>query len=274
VTAPVRLRPTFLVIGAQKAGTTSLHQYLCEHPAVLCANVKEVSYFHRYYDRGEWWYRAHFPLALRRLVIRARTGVWPAVAEATAAYLFDRRAPARVHAFDPRMKLVVILRDPVTRAYSHYQMEYRWQRETLPFEDALDREEEELASALDEMFADDETYIDLVYSLSYVARGRYMDQLERWFAHFPREQMLVLTSDDLLAHPADAVSEVLEFLGLPEHHGRTFPRRGAHDYPQMNVATRERLARTFEADNLRLEDFLKRTLGWTRRTTHVRDLRR
>jgi hypothetical protein len=117
-TAPLRLKPTFLVIGAQKSGTTSLHAYLADHPAILCATPKEVHYFDQAYHRGDRWYLAHLPLAGRGIAARARAGVAPAVGEVTPAYLFTPLVPQRAHAFDPRLKLIAVLRDPVTRAYS------------------------------------------------------------------------------------------------------------------------------------------------------------
>ena len=193
-TARLRLRPTFLILGAQKAGTTSLHRYLTEHPAVLRASPKEVRYFSTNYARGEGWYRAQFPLRSRRVASRVRAGAWPAVGEASPQYLFHPLAPQRVHAFDPALKLIAILRDPVDRAYSQYQMQLRWGYEHSTFEESLDREEAELEGELAKLYGDPPVYSTLVNRISYVARGRYAEQLERWLALFPREQLLVLLS--------------------------------------------------------------------------------
>jgi hypothetical protein len=258
------LRPNYLLIGAQKAGTTSLHGYLAAHPAVLTASIKEVQYFSKYYARGEDWYLSYFPLAARARLARLRTGATPAVGEASATYLFDPRTPERVRRFDPAMKLIVALRDPVDRAYSHYQMEHRWGRETLTFEEALDREDAELGEELERVAADPAAEAGL--ECSYVARGRYAEQLDRWLEHFPREQLLVMTSDELLAEPAAAMTRVAAFLGIPEWHAPSYPLRGVREYSTMPAETRERLARTFEPHNRRLEELLGRELRWTRPT--------
>jgi len=263
-TASRRLRPNYLLIGAQKAGTTSLHGYLRASPAVLTASIKEVQYFSKYYARGEDWYLAYFPLAARSRVARLRTGIVPAVGEASATYLFDPRAPERVRRFDPAMKLIVALRDPVDRAYSHYQMEHRWGRETLPFEEALAREEAELPHELERVLAEPESESGL--ECSYVARGRYAEQLDRWLEHFPREQLLVVTSDELLAEPRAVMTHVAAFLGLPEWHASSYPLRGVREYSTLPDETRERLARVFEPHNRRLEELLGRELAWTRPT--------
>jgi hypothetical protein len=264
-TADLRLRPTFLVIGAQRSGTTSLDDYLAEHPAVLSAVVKEVQYFHRHYEKGERWYRSRFPLAARARLVRRRVGVPPAVGETSPDYLFDPRAPARVHAFDPRMRLVAVLRDPVERAYSHWRMEVRRGREELSFEEALDREESELDRELALLLRTD-GYREVPFRISYVARGRYAEQLERWLELFPREQLLVLTSDELGADPAEAMSRISRFLEVPDWHAEQYGRRSVQGEALMPPETRERLARAFAPHNRRLEELLGRELGWAKPT--------
>jgi hypothetical protein len=257
------MRPTFLVIGAQKGGTTSLYAYLTAHPAVLGASIKEVQYFSKFYAEGEDWYLSYFPLELRGGAARLRAGVRPAVGEASATYLFHPRAPERVHVFDPGMRLIAVLRDPVDRAYSHYQMEHRWGRETLPFEDALQREAE-LRPELERMSSDPVFESEDAINCSYVARGRYAEQLERWLGLFPREQLLVLTSDELLEDPAGSMATVARFLGIPEWRAPSYPLRGVREYGTMAPETRERLSRTFAPETERLEELLGRTLPWTR----------
>jgi hypothetical protein len=263
-TAAVRLRPDYLLIGAQKAGTTSLHRYLAEHPAILTASVKEVRYFNRFYERGESWYRAHFPLELRARAVRRRLDVEPAVGEASAVYLFDPRVPERVHALDPAMRLIAVLRDPVERAYSHYQMEVRWGREPLPIHEALDREAAELPGLLEHALAHPLDTSDGGFPRSYVGRGRYAEQLERWLSFFPRDQLLVLTSDELLEDPAEVVARVAAFLGIPEYRAGHYPLEGVRPYPAMPGEIRQRLAVVFEPENRRLEDLLGRELPWSR----------
>lgn len=257
-TAPVRLRPTFLVIGAQKAGTTALHGYLRQHPAVFSPEWKELHYFSLKYPLGEHWYLSHFPLkATHRSVL--------AVGEATPAYLFDPRSPARVHAFDPRMKLVVTLRDPVERAYSHYWMEVETRDETRSFEDALAWEEAEVWPEL-ERWAADPAYVSPLplFGRSYVARGFYAENLERWLALFPRDQLHALTSDELLADPAGALSAVERFLGVPEWQPPTYAQENVRDYPPMSPVTRERLRQVFAPHDRRLEALLDVELPWAR----------
>ena len=151
-TAAHRLQPTFLIIGAQKSGTTSLHRYLSKNPAVLLASPKEVRYFHRNHERGDRWYRAQFPLRAHARLTEFTVGSKPAIGEASPIYLFDPRAPGRVHAFDPSMKLIALLRDPVDRAYSHFHMQLRWGYETVSFEEHPNRHEKIVSVAAESPF--------------------------------------------------------------------------------------------------------------------------
>ena len=255
-TAPIRLRPNFLVIGAQKAGTTALHGYLRQHPAVFSPDWKELHYFSLKYPLGEAWYLAHFPLkATHRGAI--------AVGEATPAYLFDPRAPARVYAFDPGMKLVVTVRDPVERAYSHYWMEVETRDETRSFEDAIAWEEAEVWPELDRWIADPAYVSPLpLFGRSYVARGFYADQLERWLALFPRKQLHALTSDELLASPTSALYGVERFLGIPDWQPASYSRENVREYPPMSPVTHEHLRGVFEPHDRRLAELLGLELPW------------
>jgi len=266
MSAPVRVRPNFLIIGALKAGTTSLHRYLSDHPAVHCSSRKEVHYFSLGYPLGERWYLSHFPLETLAATTRLRHGVRLAVGEATPAYLFDPRSPGRVHAFEPRMKLIVVLRDPVERAYSHFQMERETRDETRSFEDALAWEEAELMPELERWVADPTYESPLpLFGRSYVARGCYAEHLERWLALFPREQLLVLMSDELLDDPARALSRVEQFLEVPEWQPLSYPQENVRAYPPMSRATYDHLRRVFEPQDRRLEELLGLQLSWSRR---------
>ena len=168
-----------------------------------------------------------------------------------------------MHAFDPALKLIVLVRDPVERAYSQYHMHVRFGYETGTFEEALAREDAILPGQLDALAADPDDDSILINRVSYVARGRYVDQLERWLTFFPREQLLVVVSEDLLADPATEMARVADFLEIPPQSADSYPRLHVGEYSPMSPETRESLARIFADDNRRLEALLGRTLRWT-----------
>jgi hypothetical protein len=251
-TASLRPLPDFLIIGAQKAGTTALYAYLRWHPGITGPTFKEVSFFDRHYARGEQWYRAHLP---------ARTGS-RLVGEASPSYLFHPLAPERVAAVIPDARLIAILRDPVDRAFSHYQHEVSLGREPLSFEEALDREEERLSGEVDRMIREPSYFSHAWWNYTYAARGLYADQLERWFETFPREQLLVLISEEMLDDPAATYARVLEFLGADQHALNSYPRIFSREYGAMAGATRNRLQNFFAEPNRRLASLLGRELPW------------
>ncbi len=249
LTAARRSGPSFLIIGAQKGGTTSLFDYLAEHPGVNAPRYKEVHYFDRYPDRPWSHYLSSFPLG------DAMTG------EATPYYLFHPFVAERVARALPEAKLIAMLRDPVDRALSHHNHNVAMGSEDLPFEEALDAEEARLAGAEAELARPGALHYGHRHH-SYVARGRYAEQLERWYAHFPREQVLVMSSEDFFADPAAGYAESLRFLGLPEHDPGPMSARNARSYDGMPPDVRDRLRARFAADNQRLYELVGRDFGW------------
>ncbi|TML26168.1 MAG: sulfotransferase domain-containing protein [Actinobacteria bacterium] len=250
-TASMRPLPDFLILGAQKAGTTALYAYLRWHPQITGPSFKEVSFFDRHYARGERWYRAHLPVR--------RKGV---VGEASPSYLFHPLAPERVARMLPNARLIALLRNPVDRAFSHYQHEVALGREQLSFEEALAREDERMQGEVERMLRDAAYFSHAWWNYTYAARGRYAEQLERWFEAFPREQVLVLLTDELAADTAGAYRRVLDFLGVDVLELDAYPRIFEREYGGMDPATRTRLEGEFAQPNRRLAELLGREPPW------------
>jgi hypothetical protein len=259
-TSAGRALPDLVIIGAQRSGTTSLYQYLAANPAVGRSYLKEVHYFDLHYDRGVGWYRAHFPTTrdLRAMGNGSGGGI---ALEATPNYLHHPLGPRRVRALLPQVKLVVLLRDPVSRAISHYQLSVSKGHESLPLEEALDREPERLAGERERLLSDP-SYSGLSYAyFSYATRGRYAEQLEHWLAVFPREQLLVLDTAALFRDPDASVREVCEFAGIAHRPLKSYGVRQARDYDQY-AAVRPRLREYFAPHNQRLQELLDQEFEW------------
>jgi hypothetical protein len=252
-TARLRAVPDFLIVGAQRSGTTSLYRYLAAHPLVAPPVRKEIQYFTLHHRRGDGWYRAHFPVAGRG----RRTF------EATPYYLFHPAAASRAAATVPDAKVIALLRDPVARALSQWQHNASRGVEHLGFEAALDAEAERLAGERERLVADAAYRSDAHRLWSYTARGEYADQLERWLAHYPREQLLVLRSEDLYDEPAKTHARALEFLGLTPHELDAYQRYTRRvSNAQMTDAARQRLTDHFRPHNQRLADLLGTVVWW------------
>jgi hypothetical protein len=250
-TAAMRPLPDFLILGAQKAGTTALYAYLRWHPEITGPSFKEVSFFDRHYANGERWYRAHMPARRRSLV-----------GEASPSYLFHPLAPERVAGLLPEARLIALLRNPVDRAFSHYQHEVALGREPLSFEDAIAGEDERMEGELERMRRDPTYFSHAWWNYTYLARGRYAEQLERWHELFPREQLLVLFTEELSSDTAATYRRALDFLGVGTSDLESYPRIFDRDYADMHPATRARLEEEFVDSNRRLASLLGRELPW------------
>ena len=260
-TAWLHILPDFVIIGAQRGGTTSLFKYLVAHPDIYPAALKEVHFFDRSFDRGVGWYRSFFPLALQRwYVTRVRRRAF-VTGEATPYYLFHPRAPERMAALLPHVKLIAILRNPVDRAYSQYNHEVRRGLESMSFVEALQREREMLVTEQAVLQADPIYCSTLHQHHAYLARGRYVEQLQVWQHYFPREQMLVLQSEAFYADPASSLAQVMDFLGLSPFQLGEFRKYNEMQYVEMPAEVRADLQTYFRPYNQQLYEFLG--VDWT-----------
>jgi hypothetical protein len=176
--------PNFLVIGAQRAATTLLHQLLLAHPDVYVpVRRKEIHYFDRYFERGVTWYEGYFPTADAARQYRA-------IGEITPDYLAIEAAPARIHGLLPACRLIAILRNPVDRAYSYYQHARRSRNERRDFQTFMREEPTALAW------------------------GLYHQHLQRYLALFSREALLVLVYEELVRDPGPELARLTRFLNV------------------------------------------------------------
>ena len=263
-TAGLRLLPSYLIIGAQRAGTTSLHRYLVQHPAVrTMLRTKGVHFFDTNYGRGIDWYASRFPTTLYSWYVRRRHGMELLTGEASPYYVFHPQVPYRVARHLPDVKLILLLRDPVVRAYSQYQHEVSRGFETLGFEEAIRAEPERLAGEHERLLA--EPFYNSFHHQhhSYLARGRYDEQLATWRSLFPDRQLLVLSSERFFAEPDRTFRQVLDFLGLPDFTPAAYERHNAHDYRQLGEAMRAMMVEHYREPNRRLYETLGEDLGWS-----------
>lgn len=261
--------PTYIIAGAMRSGTTALNSYLREHPDVAVSSTKEVHFFDEYFDRGLDWYRQQFP--------GSESAV--AVGEATPNYMFSTIALDRIRDTLPDVKLVVMLRDPIDRAHSHYWHDRARGKTSGDFEDTVMRELDGSGQGL-----------------NYVARGRYRAQIEDILERFPPTALHVEIFEDMVDRPEDLYSSVCRFIGVDDSFrpgnlgspvnsfiefrslalrrvshkvpgrlktvlGRINTRRRA-SYPPMPEKVRELLTAEFEKANQGLDKIVGRNLPW------------
>ncbi|MGF1491695.1 MAG: sulfotransferase domain-containing protein [Microcoleaceae cyanobacterium] len=273
VTSPLRLEPTFLIIGVQKGGTSSLYEYLIQHAQIAPALVKEVHFFDNHtrahnFGKGMIWYRSHFAYSFQNLFLSAERSL--TTGEATPDYLFDPNAPQRVAKYLPSAKLILLLRNPVDRAYSHYLHNVRASatydpgREPLSFEDAIAQEDERLKGEQEKLLQDS-SYFSYNYShYSYLSKGIYIKQLEKWLEFFSKEQILILKSEDFFENPPITFAQVLEFLGLQKQALTDYTAYNTREKSDSSLSesTRRYLVSHFEPYNQSLYQLTGEDFGW------------
>lgn len=264
-TASSRLAPGFLIVGAQRCGTTSLFKTLSQHPAVLPAIYhKGVHYFDTAYHRGRDWYLGHFPTIRRAEAVRSRLGVPGITGESSPYYMFHPLAPVRIAQDLPGVRLLILLRDPVERAYSAHAHELARGFETEPFERALELEPTRTDGERERLIADPNYHSHHYQHNAYLARGRYIEQLTRLTELFGRDRLHVVDSDDFFTDPRPAFDAVCDFLGLPRWEQISFGRHNARARAPMPARLRAELEEYFAPYDEQLADWWGRVPSWRR----------
>lgn len=226
-------RPDFIIIGASRSGTSSLSDWLNRHPDAHVANGAggEVHFFDLNYHKGNAWYFGHF----RDNKVSG---------EKSPFYLPCPFVPDRIKATCPNTKLIALLREPGSRAYSHYAFNALRGEDNLPFALAVRREEARLSGVRHDH--------PVWRRFSYLARGRYAEQLEHWKG-WRRGRLLLIRSEDLFTDPAMTLASVCQFLDLPTRPGQVLGKVRPQRYAPMGKRVREWLDDYFTPHNERLE---------------------
>ncbi|MGA8112421.1 MAG: sulfotransferase [Actinocatenispora sp.] len=253
-----RMLPSFLIAGGQRCGTTSLYRALAAHPAVLKAVLhKGVHYFDVDYQRGPAWYRGHFPLHSTARRVAARTGLRAQTFESSPYYMYHPLAAERIAAELPDVRLIVLIRDPVERAYSQHAHEVARGFETeRDFATALALEEDRLAGEDYLLRTDPDHHSHAHQHHAYTERGQYVDHLVRLADAFGRQRIHVVESERFFTDPEPVYDGVLAFLDLPNLGYPPFERHNARRRAPLPDAVRAGLTEHFAPYNARLADWL------------------
>ncbi len=231
--------PDFLIVGAQKGGTSALYNLIIQHPKIV-KQTGEIHFFDNHFEKGVEWYKKQFPPCPAGSIVGEKS-----------TYMLHPLVPQRIHALFPKIKIMMILRNPVERAYSNYWFNVRKKLEFSSFEEAIQKELEQLAKG---------AVPPRLYS--YLSKGNYADQIKSFLALFPREQILIISATDLREHPKKTLNRVYAFLGLSSFSVFVRDPHSKSDYPPMDPQMRKQLAEYFEPFNRQLEELLEVTFNW------------
>jgi hypothetical protein len=259
-----RLVPGFLIVGAQRSGTTSMFKTLIQHPMVARPFLRKgVHFFDIRYANGFDWYRGRFPLSVPSRLRRIGSGA-PMTGESSPYYMFHPLAASRIAGDLPGVRLIVLLRDPAERAYSGHSHELARGYETEPFERALELEERRIAGERERMIAEPGYESEHWQHHAYVKRGQYHEQLVELERLVGRDRLCVVDSHEFFARPAPAFAEVVKFLGLPPYEDITFEQHNARARSPLSTDLRKQLADHFAPHDERLAAWWGRVPSWRR----------
>lgn len=248
-------QPDFLIIGAQKCGTEPLSGYLANHLQIIKEGPREIHFFELNFERGVEWYSKQ----LTRSVAGEKVLLW----ETTPYYIYHPLVAERVYKCFPNVKLIVMLRNPVKRAWMHYNLEVAIGCEKLEFEKAIASEPDRLKGEIEKIKADEGYYSFNHQHYSYLSRGIYVEQIKNWLDYFPREQLLILKSEDFLANTRKVFSEVLDFLDITASAIKEYEINNIEDYSKMPPEIEQQLTDYFKPYNQELSDLLKEDFTWS-----------
>ena len=239
--------PDFLIVVAQKGGTSSLFAYLSQHPQVKLPQEKELHFFDLNYEKGVNYYKGLFPSKSYTQI----TG------EASPYYLFHPHVPERVYKCCPNIKLIVMLRNPVDRAYSHYMMQKKRGYDNLQtFEEALNAEKERCYAELKKLEANPYFKSTSFQRFSYKTRGLYFKQIIHWLNYFSINQFLFIQSEEFFNHTTRVLRRVYNFLNVRYELPLDLTAKNVNDYPPMNSNTKDYLKPYFAKENEQLVTLL------------------
>ena len=246
---PKKSGPDFIIAGASKCGTSSIYYYLSRHPQVLVSHTKEIDFFQSNYQRGIDWYLAHFPSITDRPDFL--TG------EATPNYLRFPQVAHRIKADCPQSKIIILLRNPVNRAISWHYHKLNTGLTNKDLATAIATEIERLAEV-----SEAEIINTGFYEPDNIMSSLYIYKIRPWIELLGREQFLILKSEDFYLDPLHTMTEVFEFLNLPNCPLNNYPKVNAGYYERIDPELRKTLTKYFAPYNRQLEEYLGMDFGW------------
>ena len=259
ITGFIRVIPDFLVIGAKRCGTTSLYQHLPEHPCISKSPHDNMGFFNDNFHLGVNWYKSFFPTTFTRKKIKSKFGDFLAF-DVTTKYMEEESTANNVYQTKPNMKIIIILRNPVDRAYSQYHLSVRQTAERRSFEDVVEENMNRLNKESHEHYE-----IKPKFSAkedNYLKKGLYALQLRYWLKIFPRENILIVSTEEFESNQQIIYNKIFEFLNISKFEVKNTKKMEKGNYPPMKSETRNLLLDYFRSHNHELFELINIKFDW------------
>jgi len=260
ITSPFRVLPDFLVIGVGRSGTTSLYYYLDQHPSIVKSSYDEIGFFDDNFHLGLSWYRSMFPTIFTRFLTKLKTKYFMTY-EVTPWYVRRPWTARRIKKIFPNIKLIIVLRNPVDRTYSHYYLSTQ-NDEKRDFTAVIKEDMKNISQW--NITEKNDSYFSNQVQNSKLARGFYYEQVIPWFELFSKEQIMIISSEDLASKTQSTLREIFSFLGLPMYDIKNTEKVNVSKYSKMDQETRNLLIDFFRPYNEKLFEYLNREFDWNK----------
>jgi len=259
ITGFIRVIPDFLVIGAKRCGTTSLYQHLPEHPCISKSPHDNMGFFNDNFHLGVNWYKSFFPTTFTRKKIKSKFGNFLAF-DVTTKYMEEESTANNVYQTKPNMKIIIILRNPVDRAYSQYHLSVRQTAERRSFEDVVEEN-------MNRLNKESHEYYEIKPRFSakednYLKKGLYALQLRYWLKIFPRENILIVSTEEFESNQQIIYNKIFEFLNISKFEVKNTKKMEKGNYPPMKSETRNLLLDYFRSHNHELFELINIKFDW------------
>jgi hypothetical protein len=259
MTSPLRVLPDFFVIGVVRSGTTSLFHYLSQHPCIEGSAYDELGYFDDNFHLGLNWYRSLFPTKFTKNKIEKKYGKFLTY-DVTPFYIYNPLVVKRILKYFSNSKIIASLRNPIDRAYSNYMIAFQDGDIDCSFEDVIQSELDEINEAKTKL--NDESFLVDIYYNRILSRGFYADQLKIWYELFPKDQLLMISSEDLANNTNDTLNQIFNFLGLSDIKINDTSQKNKREYSPMKEKTRNLLIEFYKPHNQELYRLVNRKFDW------------
>ena len=259
LSSPFRVLPECFVIGVVRSGTTSLYNYLSQHPSIAPAAYDELGYFDDNYHLGVNWYKSLFPTKFTKNKIIKKHGKFLTY-DVTPFYIYNPLVAKRIFESFPKAKIISNLRNPIDRAYSNYNDALEMGDIKIPFEEVVQIAMDEIDKNKSKL--NNEAYIVDTYYENILARGFYADQLKIWFEKFQKNQLLMIPSEDLAQKTDQILTKIFEFLDLPYFKIKDLAKQNKREYPPMKAETRKLLIEFYRPYNEKLYNLINQHFDW------------
>ena len=261
ITGFIRVIPDFLVIGAKRCGTTSLYQHLSEHPCISRSPRDNIGFFNENYHLGINWYKSLFPTVFYKKKMESKNKQC-LFFDVTSTYMEEELTAKNVYEVNPNQKIIVILRNPVDRAYSHYHVNVKEKSEKRSFEDAIFEEMNRIKSERIIQNKNKNLRVFTPNNIHYLKKGFYALQLKSWFKIFPREQILVLSTEEFQEDQNIIYKKIFDFLNIPNMKIKSTEKMEKGNYIPMKDETRKLLLDYFRQYNYELFELINSEFDW------------